>query len=120
MLLWESRLVFYGWFVLLGQLIPSEHKHALLSPHPVTVQCTSDGQFVVVVARDATWPHVEVDSISLLETNDPSCAAVDFTSAFAIFQFSVTACGTTMNEVGGAFKTHCLLLWFKVSVRDIK
>lgn len=73
-------------------------------PPPVTVQCTGDGQFVVVVARDATWPYMEVDSISLLETTDPSCAAVDFTSVFAIFQFPVTACGTTMKEVGGAFK----------------
>lgn len=80
-------------------------------PHPVTVQCTSDGQFVVVVALDATWPLLEVDSISLLETNDPSCTAADFTSAFAIFQFPVTACGTTMNEVGGALKTANF--WFK-------
>lgn len=70
----------------------------------MTVQCTSDGQFVVVVARDATWPHMEVESISLLDTNDPSCAPVDFTAAFAIFQFPVTACGTTMSEVGGTFK----------------
>lgn len=78
----------------------------------MTVQCTSDGQFVVVVARDATWPHTDVDSISLLETNDPSCAAVDFTSAFAIFQFPVTACGSTMSEVGGAFKMAALNLKF--------
>lgn len=70
----------------------------------MTVQCTSDGQFVVVVARDATWPHMEVDSISLLNANDPSCSPVDFTTAFTIFQFPVTACGTTMSEVGGTFK----------------
>lgn len=87
-----------------GQVLHGEPKPALFSSHPVTLQCTSDGQFVVVVARDATWPHMEVDSISLLETNDPSCTAVDFTSMFAIFQFPVTACGTTMNEVGEAFK----------------
>ncbi|TWW73938.1 zona pellucida sperm-binding protein 4-like [Takifugu flavidus] len=67
----------------------------------VTVQCTSDGQFVVVVARDATWPHMDVDSISLLDTNDPSCTTVDFTTAFAIFQFPVAACGTTMSEEDG-------------------
>lgn len=70
----------------------------------MTVQCTSDGQFVVVVSRDATWPHMEVESISLLETTHPSCTAVDSNSAFAIFQFPVTECGTTMNEVGGAAK----------------
>lgn len=72
----------------------------LFSSSPVTVQCTRDGQFVVVVARDATLPHIDVDSISLLETNGPSCTPVDFTSAFAIFQFPVTACGTTIKEVG--------------------
>lgn len=76
----------------------------------MTVQCTSDGQFVVVVARDATWPHMEVDSISLLESNDPSCTPVDFTAAFAIFQFPVTTCGTTMEEVGGAVKMAALAL----------
>lgn len=65
----------------------------------VTVQCTRDGQFVVVVARDATLPHIDVDSVSLLEPNGPSCNPVDFTSSFAIFQFPVTACGTTIKEV---------------------
>ncbi|XP_045907451.1 zona pellucida sperm-binding protein 4-like [Micropterus dolomieu] len=64
----------------------------------VTVQCTRDGQFVVVVARDATVPHIDVGSVSLLETNDNSCAAADATSAFTIFQFPVTACGTTIKE----------------------
>lgn len=64
---------------------------------PVTVQCTRDGQFVVVIAREATLPHIDVDSISLLETNGPSCTPVDFTSVFAIFQFPVTACGTTIK-----------------------
>ncbi|KAM8728302.1 zona pellucida sperm-binding protein 4-like isoform 1-T1 [Acanthopagrus schlegelii] len=63
----------------------------------VTVQCTRDGQFVVVVARDATVPHIDVDSVSLLETNDPSCTPVDYTAAFAIFQFPMTACGTILK-----------------------
>lgn len=68
------------------------------------MQCTSDGQFVVVVAREVTWPLIDVETISLLETTDPSCTPVDMTSAFAIFQFPVTACGTTVNEVGASFK----------------
>ncbi|XP_054452773.1 zona pellucida sperm-binding protein 4-like [Anoplopoma fimbria] len=67
----------------------------------VTVQCTRDGQFVVVVARDATLPPIDVESVSLLETNDPSCTPVDATSAFAIFQFPATACGTTIKEEEG-------------------
>lgn len=69
----------------------------------MTVQCTRDGQFVVVVAKDATLPHIDVDSVSLLETNDASCAPVGVTSAFAIFQFPVTACGTMIKVGGEAF-----------------
>lgn len=72
----------------------------------VTVQCTRDGQFVVVVAQDATDPRIDVNSISLLKSDGPSCAPVDFTDVFAIFQFPVTACGTTVKEVG-ALQSGC-------------
>ncbi|XP_078790091.1 ZPB domain containing protein isoform X1 [Oryzias latipes] len=64
----------------------------------VTVQCTRDGQFVVVVAKDTTVPPIDVNSISLLESNGDFCGPVDSTSAFAIFQFPVTACGTTLKD----------------------
>uniref|UniRef100_A0A3Q2YMQ7 Zona pellucida sperm-binding protein 4 n=2 Tax=Hippocampus comes TaxID=109280 RepID=A0A3Q2YMQ7_HIPCM len=67
----------------------------------VIVQCTRDGQFVVVVARDATLPTVDVTSVSLLEMNDPTCSAVDTTPAFAIFQFPMTLCGTMVKEEDG-------------------
>ncbi|XP_060900665.1 zona pellucida sperm-binding protein 4-like [Labrus mixtus] len=67
----------------------------------VTVQCTRDGQFVVVVARDATVPLIDVESISLLEANNPACAPVAFTATFAILQFPVTACGTKLKEEEG-------------------
>ncbi|XP_008292744.1 zona pellucida sperm-binding protein 4-like [Stegastes partitus] len=66
----------------------------------VTVQCTRDGQFVVVVARDSTVPPTDVNSVSLLETDDASCSP-HVTSAFAIFQFPVTACGTKFQENDG-------------------
>uniref|UniRef100_M4AP03 Zona pellucida sperm-binding protein 4 n=1 Tax=Xiphophorus maculatus TaxID=8083 RepID=M4AP03_XIPMA len=67
----------------------------------VTVQCTRDGQFVVVVAREATRPPLDVNSVSLLEPNEAFCGPVDGTSAFAIFQFPVTACGTTLKNDEG-------------------
>ncbi|XP_026230953.1 zona pellucida sperm-binding protein 4-like [Anabas testudineus] len=67
----------------------------------VTVQCTRDGQFVVVIAREVTLPHTDMNSVSLLEADDPSCSPVDETSAFVIFQFHVTACGTTIKEEDG-------------------
>ncbi len=63
---------------------------------PVTVQCIRDGQFVVVVARDVTLPRLSLDSVHLLGGNDPPCGPVGSTPSFAIYQFPVTACGTSM------------------------
>ncbi|KAL0966438.1 hypothetical protein UPYG_G00295320 [Umbra pygmaea] len=67
----------------------------------VTVQCTKDGQFVVVVARDTTWPRIDIESISLLGGGDSPCSPVGITSTFAIYQFPVTACGTILKEESG-------------------
>ncbi|XP_067274458.1 zona pellucida sperm-binding protein 4-like isoform X2 [Pseudorasbora parva] len=67
----------------------------------VTVQCIRDGQFVVVVARDVTLPRLSLDSVRLLGGNDPPCSPVGSTPSFAIYQFPVTACGTSMMEEGG-------------------
>ncbi|XP_035858663.1 zona pellucida sperm-binding protein 4-like [Sander lucioperca] len=66
----------------------------------VTLQCTVDGQFIVVVARDATLPNLDLESVTLLGS-DPACSPVGTTSAFAIYQFPVTACGTVMTEEPG-------------------
>lgn len=66
----------------------------------VTVQCTKDGQFIVVVARDATLPNIDLDSVSLLGSG-PGCAPIGTTRAFAIYQFPVTDCGTLMADEPG-------------------
>ncbi|XP_041795078.1 zona pellucida sperm-binding protein 4-like [Chelmon rostratus] len=66
----------------------------------VTLQCTKDAQFIVVVARDATLPNIDLETISFLG-DDPNCSPVGTTSAFAIYQFPVTACGTIMTEEPG-------------------
>ncbi|XP_031713589.1 zona pellucida sperm-binding protein 4-like [Anarrhichthys ocellatus] len=66
----------------------------------VTVQCTKDGQFIVVVARDATLPNIDLESITLLEQGT-GCTHVDSNSAFAIFNFPVTDCGSTVMEEPG-------------------
>ncbi|KAI1883193.1 hypothetical protein AGOR_G00242690 [Albula goreensis] len=67
----------------------------------VTVQCLRDGQFVVVVAGDSTVPRLNLDTVSLLEGGDlATCAPVAVTGDFAVFQFPVSACGTTMMEEG--------------------
>ncbi|XP_039548714.1 zona pellucida sperm-binding protein 4-like [Pimephales promelas] len=67
----------------------------------VTVQCIRDGQFVVVVARDVTLPRLSLDSVRLLGGNDPACSPVGSTPFYAIYQFPVTACGTSMMEDSG-------------------
>ncbi|KAA0713446.1 hypothetical protein E1301_Tti022199 [Triplophysa tibetana] len=65
--------------------------------HDPQQQCTRDGQFVLVVARDATLPRINLESIQLLE-DDPSgqCAPVATTATFAFYQFPVRSCGTKM------------------------
>uniref|UniRef100_A0A3B3TCW0 Zona pellucida sperm-binding protein 4 n=1 Tax=Paramormyrops kingsleyae TaxID=1676925 RepID=A0A3B3TCW0_9TELE len=66
----------------------------------VTMQCTSDGQFVVVVAKDSTVPQLDVTSISMLGGKAAPCSPVATTDAFAIFTFPVTACGTVVKVDG--------------------
>ncbi|XP_031433469.1 zona pellucida sperm-binding protein 4-like [Clupea harengus] len=67
----------------------------------VTVQCTRDGQFVVVVAKAATIPQLNLDTVILLDGEEDACAPVNSTEAYVIFQFSVRACGTSVKEEGG-------------------
>ncbi|XP_037624236.1 zona pellucida sperm-binding protein 4-like [Sebastes umbrosus] len=66
----------------------------------VTVQCTKDGQFIVVVARDATLPNIDLESIVLMGQGD-GCTHVDSNSDFAIYNFPVTACGSVVMEEPG-------------------
>ncbi|CAB1430736.1 unnamed protein product [Pleuronectes platessa] len=66
----------------------------------VTVQATKDAQFIVVVAKDATLPNLDIDTISLIGEGR-SCTAVDSNSEFVIFQFAVTDCGSVVREEPG-------------------
>ncbi|MEQ2237324.1 hypothetical protein ILYODFUR_022032 [Ilyodon furcidens] len=66
----------------------------------VTVQCTKDGYFIVVVAKDVTLPHIDLETISLLGGGH-GCTHVDSNSLFAIYFFPITACGTVVMEEPG-------------------
>nr|UTU47124.1 zona pellucida protein 2c [Sebastes schlegelii] len=66
----------------------------------VTLQCTKDAQFILVVARDATLPNLDLESVAFFGEGQ-SCSPVGTTSAFAIYQFPVTECGTVMMEESG-------------------
>ncbi|XP_077425108.1 zona pellucida sperm-binding protein 4-like [Vanacampus margaritifer] len=74
--------------------------HSCYFGKSVTVQCTKDAQFILVVARDATLPKIDIDTISLM-ADGPSCTQVDSNSAFSIYQFPVTACGSIVTEEAG-------------------
>ncbi|XP_072290649.1 zona pellucida sperm-binding protein 4-like isoform X2 [Eucyclogobius newberryi] len=63
----------------------------------VTVQCTKDGQFIVVVSKDSTSPRLDLTSFSLLGTG-PGCTYADSNYQFAIYQFPVTQCGSQVME----------------------
>uniref|UniRef100_A0A665XCF9 Zona pellucida sperm-binding protein 4 n=1 Tax=Echeneis naucrates TaxID=173247 RepID=A0A665XCF9_ECHNA len=69
-------------------------------PNAVTVQCTKDAQFIVVVDKYATLPPIDLEKISLLE-GGRDCTQVDSNSDFAIYQFPVTSCGTVVMEGPG-------------------
>ncbi|KAJ8270258.1 hypothetical protein GJAV_G00112210 [Gymnothorax javanicus] len=67
----------------------------------VTVQCLRDGQFRVVVSLDTTVPRLSRESVSLVDAgNVAPCSPVSSSAAFVVFQFPVSACGTTMKEDG--------------------
>uniref|UniRef100_A0A3P9JYB9 Zona pellucida sperm-binding protein 4 n=1 Tax=Oryzias latipes TaxID=8090 RepID=A0A3P9JYB9_ORYLA len=66
----------------------------------VTLQCTKDGQFIIVIAKDATLPHIDLESVSFLGSG-AECHPAGASSAFAIYQFPVTSCGTIMRDEPG-------------------
>ncbi|MBN3292622.1 ZP4 protein, partial [Polypterus senegalus] len=67
----------------------------------VTVQCTLDGQFVGVVSEKVTLPPLDLGSIKLVDSSSPSCSPVTSLSSFVMYQFPVSACGSTVQVAGG-------------------
>ncbi|KAG2461962.1 ZP4 protein, partial [Polypterus senegalus] len=82
----------------------SEQRWQLLDIHacllcPVTVQCTLDGQFVVVVSEKVTLPSLDLGSIQLVDSSSPNCSPVTSLSSFVLYQFPVSACGSTVQVI---------------------
>ncbi|MBN3292623.1 ZP4 protein, partial [Polypterus senegalus] len=67
----------------------------------VTVQCTLDGQFVVVVSENVTLPPLDLGSLQLVDSSSSSCSPVTRLSSFVMYQFPVRACGSTVQLAGG-------------------
>ncbi|CAM5078758.1 unnamed protein product [Eretmochelys imbricata] len=66
----------------------------------VTAQCTPDGQFSIVVSRDVTLPPLILDSVHLASGSSAGCVPVVKNNAFVLFQFPLSACGTTFQMDG--------------------
>ncbi|NXA69859.1 ZP4 protein, partial [Mohoua ochrocephala] len=66
----------------------------------VTAHCTPDGQFSIAVSRDVTLPPVALDSVQLASGHSTGCVPVLKNNAFVVYQFPLSACGTTFQVAG--------------------
>nr|XP_020636912.1 zona pellucida sperm-binding protein 4-like [Pogona vitticeps] len=69
--------------------------------HKVTAHCTPDGRFSVAISRNATFPPLRLDSVHLVSSQGQAgCLPISRTPMFTLFQFPLSACGTTFKEMG--------------------
>lgn len=61
-----------------------------------TLHCNANGDIILVVARDATVPSIEVNSISLMGDDNPSCSP-HVSTAFIVYKFNANQCGTQVT-----------------------
>ncbi|NWV13826.1 ZP4 protein, partial [Ptilonorhynchus violaceus] len=66
----------------------------------VTAHCTPEGQFSTAVSRDVTFPPVALDSVQLASGHSTGCVPVIKNNAFVVYQFPLSACGTTFQVAG--------------------
>ncbi|NXW39818.1 ZP4 protein, partial [Nyctiprogne leucopyga] len=66
----------------------------------VTAHCTPDGQFSIAISRDVTLPPVILDSVQLASGHSTVCVPVVKNNAFVVYQFPLSACGTTVQVTG--------------------
>ncbi|NWT02014.1 ZP4 protein, partial [Mionectes macconnelli] len=66
----------------------------------VTAHCTPDGQFSIAVSRDVTLPPIVLDSVHLAHGHSTGCVPTVKNNAFVVYQFPLSACGTTFQVTG--------------------
>ncbi|KAL2303049.1 hypothetical protein Nmel_010508 [Mimus melanotis] len=72
----------------------------IVSFSPVTAHCTPDGQFSIAVSRHVTLPPVALDSVQLASGHSTGCVPVLTNNAFVVYQFPLSACGTSFQMTG--------------------
>ncbi|XP_051656141.1 zona pellucida sperm-binding protein 4-like [Manacus candei] len=63
----------------------------------VTAHCTPDGQFSIAISRDVTLPPIVLDSVQLSSGHSTGCVPTVKNNAFVVYQFPLSACGTTFQ-----------------------
>uniref|UniRef100_A0A4W3GIF4 ZP domain-containing protein n=1 Tax=Callorhinchus milii TaxID=7868 RepID=A0A4W3GIF4_CALMI len=63
--------------------------------------CTKNGEFLIVITKDVTVPHLNLSSVHLKEGQGKECGAKKISTDVVIFQFPVTACGTQHRMKSG-------------------
>ncbi|NXJ80378.1 ZP4 protein, partial [Trogon melanurus] len=66
----------------------------------VTAHCTPNGQFSIAISRDVTLPPIFLDSVQLASGHNTGCVPVMKNHAFVVYQFPLSACGTTFRVTG--------------------
>ncbi|NWH43395.1 ZP4 protein, partial [Fregata magnificens] len=66
----------------------------------VTAHCTPDGQYSIAISRDVTLPPIILDSVQLASGHSTGCVPVVKNNAFVVYQFPLSACGTTFQVTG--------------------
>ncbi|KFP87768.1 Zona pellucida sperm-binding protein 4, partial [Apaloderma vittatum] len=66
----------------------------------VTAHCTPDGQFSIAISQDVTLPPIFLDSVQLASGRSTGCVPVMKNRAFVVYQFPLSACGTTFRVTG--------------------
>ncbi|EPY74552.1 zona pellucida sperm-binding protein 4 precursor [Camelus ferus] len=83
----------------LGCCYDAEEENPCYYGNTVTSHCTQDGHFSIAVSRNVTSPPLLLNSVHLAFRNDSECEPVMVTHTFVLFQFPVTACGTTKQHL---------------------
>ncbi|XP_040278416.1 zona pellucida sperm-binding protein 4-like [Bufo bufo] len=66
----------------------------------VTARCTSDGLFSIALPNTLTVPPLNLTSVRLLQNGGPECNPTASNGYFLLYQFPISACGTTYKLVG--------------------
>uniref|UniRef100_A0A8D0GPE5 Zona pellucida sperm-binding protein 4 n=1 Tax=Sphenodon punctatus TaxID=8508 RepID=A0A8D0GPE5_SPHPU len=76
---------------------PRDRRAPCYYGNKVTAWCSPEGQFSIAISKNATLPPLSLESVHLLSGQGGRCAPVSRNNAFVLYQFPLSACGTTLQ-----------------------